>query len=506
MKIRPRTVAACAAAALSGSLLVAIPASAQPNDSNDAPGTVEWEPCEQTPEVDCGSIEVPVNWDDPDGDTIEIGLARRAATDPDERLGTIVINPGGPGGSGTATVQSGNFLTDEVAARYDFVGFDPRGINETDQVLCNQSDVERSGMYQPPTSHLEFTALSLSNTWLSAWCEGLTGELYHHVDNLQTVHDMDAIRDAVGDEQLNFLGFSYGSLMGQQYAEEYPENVGALVLDGNMDHSLETAWDFVDTETLAAERNFDAWVDWCNEETACALHGEDVTEFYAELRESVRAGDITDPQTGEVMTFNDFNNLTFSGANMPGDWELLAEVLIDLAEGNEQVSAASFIEPVNFPSQAIWCQDWDYPVTSYTEWANLEADLAQKYPNLQWSPYNHNLLNCVGYPGQTNNPQQPLDIDDEVDLVMIGTVHDWATTYEWTQNAAAQAGDSASMVTYEGFGHTIYGQGLDFIDDAIDAYFLEGIVPEDGLSCESRDYTDPEVVTQMTETMHNLPY
>lgn len=506
MKIRPRTLAACAAAALSTTLLVAMPASAQPTLEEETPGTIEWEPCEDAPDAYCGSIEVPVNWDEPDGDTIEIAMARRAATDPDERLGTIVMNPGGPGGSGVEAVKNANHLTADVAAKYDYVGFDPRGINETDQVECNVSDVERSMMFQPPESALEFTALSVSNTWLAAWCEQMTGPIYQHVHNLQTIHDMDAIRDAVGDEKLNFLGFSYGTLMGQQYAEEFPDNVGALVLDGNMDHSLETAWDFVDSETLAAERNFDAWADWCSEESTCVLHGEDIPEFYSELREAVRDGDVIDPETGEPMTFTDFNRLTFAGANLPPNWASLAEYLVDLHEGNEQASIASFIEPVNYPGQAIWCQDWDYPVNSYGEWAGFEADLAQKYPNLQWTPYNNNLLNCVGYPGQTHNPQQPLDIDEEVDLVMIGTVHDWATTYEWSQSAAAQAGSAASLVTYEGFGHTIYGQGHDCIDEAIDAYFLEGIVPEDGLTCESRDYFDPDVIAHVTDSMHNLAY
>lgn len=262
MKIRPKRIvllAVGATVALSSTLLVTQAATAETEPATPPSSIVEWEPCEDAPDIHCGSIEVPLNWDEPEGEKIELALARRAATDPDERLGTIVMNPGGPGGSGVEDVKTDLFITPEVAAKYDYVGFDPRGVGESTPIECRESDLDDMSGYMPPADATEFVALEKANATLAAGCEDLTGPLVDHVDNMQTVHDMDAIRDAVGDEKLNFLGLSFGSMMGQQYAEEYPERVGAMVLDGIMDHSLESTWDFVDSETLAAERNFDAW-------------------------------------------------------------------------------------------------------------------------------------------------------------------------------------------------------------------------------------------------------
>jgi pimeloyl-ACP methyl ester carboxylesterase len=272
---------------------------------------IDWIPCAGAEGVDCATIEVPLDWSEPDGQTIHIGLARRPAKDPANRIGSVLMDPGGPGGSGVDTVMNSDVFTEEVNARFDVVGFDPRGINTSTQLRCDDELGRQALDARHPTNQDEFDALASLNRQLHESCREHSGALVDHVDNLHTVRDMDAIREALGEEKLTYVGYSYGSLMGQQYAEEFPERIRALVLDGNMDHSLRTAWDFMRTETESVEKNFLEFAEWCDQTPDCALHGLDTKATYGALRERAKAGDLTDPSTGQPIDFYRFSQTAF---------------------------------------------------------------------------------------------------------------------------------------------------------------------------------------------------
>ncbi|MFD0559152.1 TAP-like protein [Stackebrandtia endophytica] len=467
-------------AAVTVSLVAASGAHATPTSD-----PIDWQPCEDAPEVDCASITVPVDWTDPDNtETIEIGLARHRATG-GESSGSVVINPGGPGGSGVDMIKYGAYLvSDEIAAQYDVIGFDPRGINTSEPIQCDEKLFEEFASMPYPETLREYKAVQRLNGELAADCSERTGALFDHVDTIQTAHDIEAIRVALDDGGLNYAGYSYGTLMGQQYAELFGDNIRSMVLDGNMDHSLTTAWEFMSTETAAAEKNFVAFADWCDADTSCALNGDDTKATYGDLRERARSGDLTDPNTGEAVDFYQLTGLTFSYSSNPSQWSELAAGLRDLRDQSDTrtLSAALSDEvEINYPGQAIWCQDWNYPIYGYGHWALLNLGLALEYPNMQWTPYNQHALSCIGSGIETTNPQQPLQIDDDVDLVMIGNHYDIATVYPWSVSAAEQSG--ATLITYEGFGHTVYGQGLECIDGPVDSYIMDGVNPEEGISC-----------------------
>lgn len=473
------SVAAAAAAA---------PAAADPEPpaAQWQPEAVEWEPCEDVEDVECGVLEVPLDWDEPDGETIEIGLARRAAQDPEAQDGSLLMDPGGPGGSGVDAVKADpEMFTEEVRERFDVVGFDPRGVNTSTAIECDEELVEEAASLIPDSAE-EFEARAELNAELAEDCRARTGPLYDHVDNLHVVQDMEAIRQALGDDELSYVGYSYGSLMGQQYAEEFGDRVRAMVLDGNMDHSLDSTWEFMDTETAPVEETFNQFADWCAGETDCALYGEDVRAEYGELREAAKAGELVDPDTGEAIDFFELSAGLGFGSVFPESWPEIAEGIDALRQGQSPGDALA--DPptadntTNFMMQAAWCQDWDYPVEDYREWVDLRDRLAEAHPVVQWTPYAEHTLTCVGYPGETTNPQAPLDIDDDVaPLLMVGTVHDFATVYPWTQTAAEQS-DSA-LLTYEGYGHTIYGYDSDCVNDVVDSYLIDLEVPDDGASC-----------------------
>ena len=160
-----------------------------------------------------------------------LGLAKRPAKDPAHRLGTIVMDPGGPGGSGVDIVKDGYLFIEPVNQRFDEVGLDPRGVGTAEQVLCDQA---------------------LHDAEVDAW------DPADHAD-LQSAYDLDAVRAALGEAKLNYVGYSYGTMMGQQYAELFPRRIRAMVNDGNLDHSIRSAWEWSRNATAVMEENFVAF-------------------------------------------------------------------------------------------------------------------------------------------------------------------------------------------------------------------------------------------------------
>ncbi len=448
--------------------------------------SIDWKPCPESDVagVDCGSIKVPLDWSKPNGEKITIGLARRKATGPGTRIGAVLLDPGGPGGSGVDFVKFSQPLTTKVRARFDQVGFDPRGINTSSQLRCDADLSSASDAAKHPTSQAEFDKLARINRKLHDSCRANSGKLASHAGNLNTVRDMDAIRAALGEQKLTYVGYSYGSLMGQQYAELFPKRVRALVMDGNMDHSLRTAWEFMRTETAPIEEAFVEFAKWCEKTPQCALYGKNTKKFYGELRKKAKAGKLVDSE-GTPISFYDLAGMAF-GTIDPPSWGELAKYFAALGAG-KAVKAKRFAGPiVNDPYPSIWCNDWSYPVHNYKHYKALRTLLAVHFPNVQWSPYVDHALTCVGSGTKNTNPQQRLRVKGAPPLVMVGNVHDPATVYEWNQAAARQSG--ARLVTYEGWGHTAYGWGItSCVDNAVDAYLIDLKVPKRGLRCPAME-------------------
>nr|WP_255672592.1 alpha/beta fold hydrolase [Glycomyces amatae] len=464
-------------------------------------GGIDWQPCPDLGPgqvVECATIEVPLDYDRPRGEQIEIGLARRQATNPDEKIGTILMDPGGPGGSGVGYVMSTNPLTEEVAERFDIVGFDPRGVNTSTQVLCGEDafvDVWSIGL---PTDQDSFEALEDANAALTADCRERTGKLFDHVSNLETVEDMERIRRALGEGRLNYLGYSYGTIMGQQYAEAYPRHIRTMVLDGNMDHSLDSPWEFASTETAPVEENFTAFADWCESAPECALHGEDVEAAYADLKAAARAGELLDPYLGEPLDFPTLNAAYTFNVNFPQDWPQLAADFKAMGEGEALAGARSYQEEAELEnlSYPAWCQDFNFALEDYAELAALQDKLAAEFPNVEWSPYNDYVVQCVGSGIEQTNEADELDVHRSAPpLVFIGNEHDYATVYEWSLASSEQA--EGHLITYEGYGHTIYGGASECVNAPVAAYFIDRTVPQEGLSCPNLDF--PGAVTTMDD-------
>jgi pimeloyl-ACP methyl ester carboxylesterase len=505
---------------------VAVPAYAAPPDAGSSNATssneassnevtarvapVDWKPCTDlppnVPAVDCATVTVPIDWSTPHGATTGIALARQKATDPAARVGSVLVDPGGPGGSGVDWVKFGQVLSPEVHRRFDVVGFDPRGVGGSHPVLCDL-DIEMEAVPPVPRNQAEFEQLAAHNKALGDSCRKLTGPLFDFLDTASVARDMDAIRAALGESKLNYYGVSYGTLMGQQYAELFPRRIRTMVIDSNMDHSLRTTWQFMQTEATAAQENFDQFVAWCDRTSGCALHGRDVRKVFADLYARAGRGELTLP--GTDFKLEQFWLLSITNGMFYGpDWQFLADLLNELVTGqpnpavNQRVSTllapvrAGHGEPVPDPFAAVFCQDWRLPVHNFVELEAYRLALTLIAPDMKLSPLGWGATTaCIGWPAKVRNPQHRLEVADGPQILMLNSRYDPATPYQWATNAARQM--EPVLLTYDGWGHGSYFKGSACVIGATDTYLITGRAPRQGSHCPAVEPPlEPHVAAQ----------
>ncbi|MEC3979322.1 alpha/beta hydrolase [Amycolatopsis sp. H20-H5] len=447
--------------------------------------TVGWKPCADAPGLDCGTVTVPIDWSKPHGATIEIALARKKATDPGARIGSILMDPGGPGGSGVDEVKAGWSLSPEITRRFDTVGFDPRGVGASHPVLCDY-DKMSAPYAQVPANEAEFRGLAAHNKALGESCRKLTGPLFDFVDTESVARDMDVIRAGLGERKLTYYGESYGTLMGQQYAELFPENIRALVLDSNMDHSQTTAWQFLRSESKSAQGLFEQFAAWCDRTASCALHGQDVGAVFADLYGKSERGELKAPGSGEPIEPSVLLG-TMGGAFYGPSWGQLASYLASLRDGKPNPESFGAAEPsaisVPSPFQAVFCQDWSLPVRSFAELDVYRKAIERTVaPDMKRSPLGWTATTgCIGWPGQVRNPPHPLSVHGAPPVLMLNSRYDPATPYEWARTASRQSG--AVLLSYDGWGHGAYFKNSDCVIQATDDYLITGKTPRRGTHC-----------------------
>jgi pimeloyl-ACP methyl ester carboxylesterase len=450
------------------------------------PPQIAWGPCEEIPTVECGTLAVPVDWSKPRGETFDLAVARRKATDPAQRVGVMLINPGGPGGSGVNfALGADTYFSPEVQAKFDIIGFDPRGVARSNGVTCSL-DLLLEQPSQYPANEAEFARLADYNRELQQDCREQTGPLYDHVSTLSVVEDMEAVRRSLGERKISYYGISYGTLIGQQYAEEHPDRIRASVIDSNMDHSLNTR-QFIDTEARTAESSWNEWVKWCDRTESCALHGQDVAKVWNGLLDKADRGEVDYPGVpGEKLTAQDISAIANSAFYGPA-WSELADLVVELDAGTVPDAAAFAAlaeepETAQNPFPAVFCQDWQIRIRDYREYVRLYASEQRNAPNMRTSSLGHSAAaSCIGL-GDATNPQHRLRISGAPEILMLNSLYDPATAYEWAVNANRQAGRATTLLTYEGWGHGVYDRS-ECTRGAVDDYLTDLVVPADGTRC-----------------------
>lgn len=467
---------------------------------------LSWGECESgAPGAECAAYEVPLDYGEPDGERVEIAVKRVPSEG--EATGSLLINPGGPGGSGYDFADAApHVVSDAVRERFDVIGFDPRGVGRSSPLVCTDAegvddfldgvdDVEGDGDMSEVTD-AELAELEQESREFVEACQASEPELTMHMGTANVARDMDVLRALVGDEQLTYLGASYGTHIGAQYAEQFPERVRALVLDGAVDPS-QGQLDLSVQQATGFQTALEAFVEDCLGRSDCPLGGsgdsveEGIDELDRFLGQAAREPLSNDMDEREVNRA--WAELGVLAALYSEDWwprvregltagmeEGDGTVLLQLADDLYSRGDTAAYENSTAALVAVNCSDSPSPreVEAYAEAAVEAAEESPIFgPMLAWS-----ALPCAYWPEEAVAPAAELDGAGADPVMVLGTTRDSATPYAWSESLAEQL-ESGFLVTRDGDGHTGYLMGDPCVDEMVDAYLLDLTVPEDGMAC-----------------------
>ena len=482
--------------------------------------SLEWHSCGAGLErFECTTAEVPTDYDEPSGATTTIAVTKLPATDPDARIGSLFTNPGGPGGSGVDFLHSAGLTsyTDEVRARFDIIGFDPRTVSRSDPATCFASPEEEQDELAkhlpfPMTTTEEYEFLGL-NARLAANCRMTSADRFAHASTANVARDMDLLRQAVGDEELTYMGYSYGTALGATYARLFPDRIRALALDGAFPPSKYTGRPGDEDVSMGvridqgegAAETFDQFLRTCAEAgpQRCELAAlGDPTTVVEEMLERLKTDPVTIalPDGTEVaIDYPTAVAVSFSSLYHPGDWTGLAQMLAQLVTAEETFSGAGaeLAERLVHDNITTRRRHNDYPSAggamapmcadsgttgqpfAYPEMADDAAESAPHFGRYRaWVGVSCEFLRVTDDDAYTG----PWDQEIDEPVLVIGTRFDPATPYFNTEPFAERF-DNAHVLTIEGYGHTGLGKSV-CADAAISNYLIDLDVPEDGATCE----------------------
>lgn len=457
--------------------------------------TLDWESCRG--DRLCSTLEVPLDYRSPEGETIELALLKVPAAEPGQRLGSLVLNPGGPGAPGTdyaaAAATAGLVFTAPVLDAYDIVGFDPRGTGASAPVDCLSDDELDAYVAQDPDpdTSAEVDTFTGFVDAMGRGCAELSGDVAAHVTTVEAARDMDVLRSALGESTLTYYGASYGTKLGATYADLFPDRVGRLVLDGAVDVSLSSR-ELGRQQAAGFETALRAYVQDCVDDGDCVL-GESLDAGLSRIRQlldDVDADPLPAHDDRELEVGNAFYGVVLPLYNR-ASWSVLTQalesafdgdgsLLLRLSDAYQSRGSDGYTDNSSEANYAINCLDdpWSIPASEVPD--NL-ADFEEASPTFG-SVFAWLLTTCGGIQVQSTEEVRDIKAAGAAPIVVIGTTRDPATPYAWAQSLAGQL-DSGVLVSRDGDGHTGYTEGNDCVDQAVDDFLLAGAVPEDGLSC-----------------------
>ncbi|MGW7134837.1 alpha/beta hydrolase [Streptomyces xanthophaeus] len=459
---------------------------------------LNWRDC-GVPGFQCTTMKAPLDYANPGaGQDVDIAVSRRQATGPGKKLGSLLVNPGGPGGSGIGYLQAyaGIGYPAPVRARYDMVSFDPRGVSRSTPVECLSGPAmdRYTQVDQTPDDAAERALLVAAFKEFAAACQAHSSRILPHVSTVDAARDMDMLRAVLGDEKLSYVGASYGTFLGATYADLFPGRVGRLVLDGAMDPSR-PALDLNRDQTAGFETAFTSFAKDCAKQAGCPLGKGSPKEVAAQLKEFFRKVDAQrvptgdpDRPLGEALATTGVIAALYDESAWPQLREALTSAmdgdgagLLGLADSYYEREPDGKYANLMYANAAVNCLDQP-PAFSGPDAVDKALPSFEKASPVFGAGLAWASLNCAYWPVKASGTAQELLAEGAPPIVVVGTTRDPATPYKWAKALAGQL-DSGVLLTYDGDGHTAYGRGSDCIDTSINRYLLEGKAPADGKKC-----------------------
>ncbi|MFI9269612.1 alpha/beta hydrolase [Kitasatospora sp. NPDC052896] len=456
---------------------------------------LDWRSCDQS--FECAGFKVPLDYDHPGHGDLTLGAVRAKASGAGaaRHLGSLVLNPGGPGGSAVTYLEAvAGSYSRAVRAAYDLVGVDPRGVGRSSPVSClsgERMDAFTAVDTTPGTTR-QVDELVAADKEFAAGCAKRSGAVLGHLSTVEAARDLDVLRALLGDPKLSYVGKSYGTMLGATYAGLFPSRAGRLVLDGAMDPSL---------DALAANRAqaggfetaWEAFAGDCTAHPDCPIghNPEEAGEELNLLLANLEATPLGTDQ-GRKLTAAQATTGVIQAMYAESLWPQLRSALetakagdgsglLKLSDSYYERSADGTYPSLMFANMAINCLDMPAPFTGPDQVARVLPDFEKASPHfgrvLAWM-----ALACAYWPVPATGRPHTIRAEGAEPIVVVGTTRDPATPYSWAKSLAGQLA-SGRLLTFDGDGHTAYGRHNDCVDSAVDRYLLEGEQPESGLSC-----------------------
>jgi pimeloyl-ACP methyl ester carboxylesterase len=453
------------------------------------------------PTARCGTVSVPVDWNNPNkpqGAQAQLAVIRIPASG--DRLGVLVINPGGPGASAVDTVTSmgASLAGTDILRRFDLVGIDPRGVGHSTPELRCRTDAEFDAFRRQPMVDYSPAGVAqiegLYRQFAQGCADRMSTDFLANIGTASSVRDMDVVRAALGENQINYLGFSYGTELGAAYAERYPDRIRAMVLDGAVDPSLDPVADSIHQMT-GFQTAFNDYAADCAQSAGCPL-GTDPAKFVDRFHQLVdplvqTPGRTSDPRG---LSYQDAMTGTVNALYTRRYWQYLTSGLLGLERGTDAGDLLLLADDYQHRDEsghyqnlqdaftAIRCVDSPYP-TDPAVWADADRQIRQVAPFTSYGDFTGFAPRdaCAMWPVPPTSTPHPATSPGPGKVVVVSTTHDPATPYQAGVDLASQMG--AALITFDGTQHTVVFNGDQCVDTAVVNFLIDSVTPPDGLRC-----------------------